>query len=865
MKKNNNIWMSGFFTKIFLNTQWKIQLTKTGILLNESVIDWKGVENTSIQKGVIWDQISIKHTNGEELIRGLSKSVSAIVILCLQTVRKSQETIQIINTRYKKESYFRNSELLKIRNHLPPKEQLIKLLNSQKINLDILIAEKEQSVLSDLINENKGFINEWNRSFIKKEMHNFANYFKSVESEPLTEEQIKASIIMEDNNLLIAAAGSGKTSVIVSKLGYLIQKEYAKPEEILILSFNNKVKDEINHRINKSLSDVLKNRTSPIVHTFHSYGFSVIKDGKVNKRTPAWISSEAKTLSHIKTLFYMVLRNNPEIAAEIAFFITFNDIDEDKEVSDVLRNSKTDSIDQLSKLTHEDIRQNAIDELVTLAGKHVRSFQELKISNWLTLFGIEYNYEKDLSIEGIDNYRPDFYYGRIKCWHEHFGINKFGKAPSHFFKKGKMSYEDTVKQKRKLLDKAEVNWFETTSADFYDNTWHLKLGSKLKEFGENPEFIGWDRYQLIVKKFNKENKSNDFSEFPLISLLLSSIKHFKNNQLTSDDIEKKISNIKGNDRYKRFFKIFKTIYEEYEKDLKAENHIDFEDMLSESTKLISENKITHPFKFILIDEFQDMSNSRANLIQALKKQNPDTILFGVGDDWQSIYRFTGSDSSNMLDFEKKFGFSSINKLNKTFRFNQGIADISSEFILKNNLQITKEVTANNPGRKNRVRYYGHEKIRTHPPIDTVDFDRKLLTQLETIKSHAISKNIRVSVALLGRYHYLKPGNLDTLIYQYQNWIDLSFSTIHSAKGLGWDFVVILGMDESFPLTKQDDDLLSLFMIQPDIYPDAEERRLFYVALTRAKIAVILLGYNKNRSSFILELNDTQFQEVISFT
>ena len=203
-------------------------------------------------------------------------------------------------------------------------------------------------------------------------------------------------------------------------------------------------------------------------------------------------------------------------------------------------------------------------------------------------------------------------------------------------------------------------------------------------------------------------------------------------------------------------------------------------------------------------------------------------------------------------------------MNKTFRFNQGIADISSEFILKNKLQLAKEVTANNPGRKNRVRYFGHEKIRNLPTRDTKDFDRVLLNQLKSIKAHALSKNTKVTVALLGRYNYLKPDNFDELVFQYRNWLDISFSTIHSAKGLGWDFVVILGMDHKFPSTKSDDDLLSLFMIQPDIYPDAEERRLFYVALTRAKVAVILLGNEEKPSSFLFELNETKFQDVISF-
>ena len=416
-----------------------------------------------------------------------------------------------------------------------------------------------------------------------------------------------------------------------------------------------------------------------------------------------------------------------------------------------------------------------------------------------------------------------------------------------------------------MLNKAKVNWFETTSADFYDGTWHIKLHDKLKEFGEIPDFIGWERYQHIVRKFNRENDNNDFSEAPLITLLLTSIKHFKNNQLTFDDVEKKIATKNEKDRFIRFFKIFKAIYSEYQRDLTSENNIDFEDMLNEATRIISVNQVTHPFKFILIDEFQDMSNSRAKLIQALKHQSPDTILFGVGDDWQSIYRFAGADQANMINFDEKFGFTKITKLTKTFRFNQGIADISSEFIQKNRQQIKKNVSAVDTGRKNRIRYIGHEKIKRFPAHNSASFDRALASQLNIIREYAIKKTKptkKITVALLGRYHYLKPNDFDSLKREYSEWLDVSFSTIHSAKGLGWDFAVILGMDKHFPSTKIDDEVLSLFISQPEDFPHAEERRLFYVALTRAKKAVILLGDIAEPSIFINELSNSEFEDVV---
>lgn len=869
-----NLWTASFLSKFLNGSNWRIQLFEEGFELNKLIIKWSEIESATLKKGFIWNKIIVKLREKEIQIEGLPKKLSRILIICFENMGRLQKTIHLLSIRFEKEIYLRNVEFLEIQSITPNKEKLFQLFNSKEVNADILIAKNNQNLLLNIANGDRSDIQNWNSAFIKNEMFKYASYFKSLETEPLTDEQIKSSIIMEDNNLLIAAAGSGKTSVIISKLGYLIQKNYAKPEDILVLSFNNKVKDEINLRINRSLKNVLKDKMCPIVHTFHSYGYSVIKDGNLNKRTPAWMSSEAKTLSHLKSIFYKVIKENNAIAAEIALFIIWDGIDnkDENEISNLFHITETSSIEQLSKLTLKDINPESISNHKTLLGKYVRSVQELKISNWLILFGIENKYEKNIPINGLDDYRPDFYYSKINCLHEHFGINKFGKAPTYFFKNGKMSYEDTVKLKRASLKKAKVKWFETTSEDFYNDTWHIKLDAYLREFGEKPNFIGWDKYQKIVGEFNKENDGTDFLETPFITLLLSSIKHFKNNQFTFEDIDKKISKLERKYRYQSFFKIFKAIFEEYEKSLAEDDCIDFEDMLNLSTALLNENKVRHSFKFILVDEFQDMSNSRAGLIQALKQQDQKTILFGVGDDWQSIYRFAGSDASNMINFEQKFGFSSINKLSKTFRFNQGIADISSEFILKNDLQILKEVTANSSARKNKLRYIGHEKIKQKKVLiegkfvfkkDSKDFDRLLLSQLEIIKSYAVNKNTKVSVALLGRYHYSKPDNLDVLIYKYQDWLDISFSSIHSSKGLGWDFVVILGIDGSFPSTKIDDDVLSLFMSQPDKYPFAEERRLFYVALTRAKIAAILLGDKDNHSLFLDELENTKYQDVIS--
>jgi DNA helicase-4 len=560
-----------------------------------------------------------------------------------------------------------------------------------------------------------------------------------------------------------------------------------------------------------------------------------------------------------------------KLALDAALFITFNAIDETEEVLRLFSATKSESLNQIAKLTHEDIEPSAIKIHKTLNNKIVRSGQEFKICNWLILHDINYEYEKHLDIKEISDYHPDFYYPDSDCWHEHFGINKYGKAPMHFSLNRPLSYEEMVRRKRKFLNQNKIRWFETTSADFYDDSWYASLDRSLKEFGEKPQFIGWERYRTKVHKFNKDNKEEDdglYSELPLINLISIAIKHFKNNQLTFDDIDNKISSTKNKLRCISFLKIFKAIFTEYQNELKADNSIDFEDMISESTRLIDLNKVKHQFKVILVDEFQDMSNSRSRLIQSLKKQNIETIFFAVGDDWQSIYRFAGSDISNMVNFESKFGFTSINKLNMTFRFNQGIADVSSEFIQKNPLQIKKSVTSINLGRKNKIRKIFHSPVSEFDPntkrwIKTPEsFNRELLNQLNIVEAYAASKGTKVSVAFIARYHFLKPDHFDDLSKTFKKYLNIIFTTMHSSKGLGFDFVFIFGMNSAFPSKRTDDEIITMFMPEPDNFEFCEERRLFYVALTRAKKAVMLFIDDGKPSPFILELSSSKYLDVI---
>jgi DNA helicase IV len=232
----------------------------------------------------------------------------------------------------------------------------------------------------------------------------------------------------------------------------------------------------------------------------------------------------------------------------------------------------------------------------------------------------------------------------------------------------------------------------------------------------------------------------------------------------------------------------------------------------------------HNFKLILVDECQDMSQERAKLIKALLNKSPDANLFAVGDDWQSIYRFTGSDIDVFTRFANHFGVAATNYLAQTFRSNQGISDIAAAFVQKNPSQMTKRVKAHDSASDGAV------VVRQYTTLE--EMDRVCRGSLEEIAKLAGSGK-RISVFLLARYRLQRPQALEEWQRQFPMF-DITCRTVHSSKGLEADYVIVLRLHTgsyAFPSEISDDPLLQLVMPQAESFPNAEERRLFSVAMT----------------------------------
>lgn len=843
-------WESGFLARLFVGAKWSIHVSNKGISLNGNTSKWIELSNSRITKGIFWSNLTFDSAKGKSLINGISHQLAQELDIAITNISKFAEAKKLLDTFKAKDNYFRYKNIKEIVSKASFRPNLQSLRNLSILKPCLSTVLNEIHSIDKLVQGDYSEINQWNKTFIKNEKVKYADFFNNIEKNPLTDEQIESAIVMEDRNLVIAAAGSGKTSTLVAKVGYLVKKGYVRSDEILILSFNNKVKDEIQSRISTSLGLDEEDFASPVVDTFHGLGYK-IRNTHSPKRLAPWTSTDAALNNQISEIFTELIEKNSALAEYAAQFISLYQGEPEEEIKSLFNSTDSISIDALTKHQFGSISNNFIKLHRTLSKNTVRSFQEMRIANWLTLHGIEFNYEQQFDEWPSDpwagGYRPDFYYPKSDCWHEHFGLNKFGKAPESWAMTGKKSYEQITAEKIKLLETAGVNWFQTLSAHFNDWTWIEVLSSSLIRFGENPKFIGWKNYQELAK-------DTPYSEESIIKLLGIAIRHFKGNRLELQTVEQKILNITHNARFRAFFEIFKPVFYEYQNRLLARDEIDFEDMLLNACDLLESNSYRHSYKVILVDEFQDMSNARAHMVKAMISQSDDIVLFAVGDDWQSIYRFAGSDISVMTNFQENFGYTNTTYLSDTFRCNQGIADIATQFILKNPAQISKTVNATSKARANSVRVIFHSG---NP-------DSAIYAQLESLNKWAISKNTVIDVCLLGRYNFLEPPIFTALAQMFKDRINLYFSTIHSSKGLGFDAVIVLGMTDKpgsdFPSARQDDPVLSIFMPQGDQLEFAEERRLFYVALTRAKKMVSLITPKHEASSFIRELLKTSLTD-----
>lgn len=273
--------------------------------------------------------------------------------------------------------------------------------------------------------------------------------------------------------------------------------------------------------------------------------------------------------------------------------------------------------------------------------------------------------------------------------------------------------------------------------------------------------------------------------------------------------------------------------------LKTENAVDFSGLIHQAIVILEKGRFVSPWKHILVDEFQDISPQRAALLAALRKQNSHTTLFAVGDDWQAIYRFSGAQLSLTTAFHQTFGDGDRCDLDTTYRFNNRIGEIANRFIQQNPHQLKKPLNSLTTGDKRAV---------------TLLDETQLDALLDKLSGYAKADE---RILVLARYHHLTPTSLEKAATRWPK-LQLDFMTIHASKGQQADYVIIVGLQEGsdgFPAPARESIMEEALLPVVEDFPDAEERRLLYVALTRARHRVWLLYNRANPSRFVEALKD----------
>lgn len=748
-----------------------------------------------------------------------------------------------------------------------------------------------------------------NERYINQELKDNSDLFDDLDGKSLDSQQREAIVVDEDAVKVIAGAGSGKTFTIQGKVKYLTEKRDVDPSEILAISFSNASVDDLKERIAEPID----------IKTFHKVGKDILTQYNQYSRPD---TSALKRI--IKRYLTKKALKNEDISKKLieffSFYINVPPSDDDiKYEGDLLDWQEGVDFSTLKRRFKNKQRE-------TLNNEIVRSYEELYIANFLFIYGIKYTYEKIYSYPNknferefnkfkeflfsfneeipdelknditkdllnltdifeeyeIKDYLPDFYLDDYNIYIEHFGLNR--NCENHLI--GGKSSEEYVKEmewKRKVHKKYGTTLIETFSYYQSENRLLTRLAEKLQAQGVEFNEIDYrEVYRILL-----ENKTiKEWEDF--IVLLKTFIELFKGNNYDETKFKEFYDYVGGlkdsfsKDRTIAFLKIVEEIYNNYEAYLLKIKKIDFNDMINKASDCIVKNGLDLPYKYIIVDEYQDTSFTRYNLLRNICDSIGAKIMV-VGDDWQSIYSFSGCDVNIFTKFDNFFDVCETRYIEKTYRNSQQLIDASSNFVMKNPDQTRKELKS-----FKSLKY----------PIKLVNFDNDFD---EILKFELIIKNIinqstfkNKKILILGRnnkdiFNLLKNFNVENeygkrkfeilgdedklrrnkfvkIVYRESPDVNIEYRTVHQSKGLECDNVILINLKNwkaGFPNKMVDDPVLNFVKRNGDSFSYAEERRLFYVALTRTKNNVYLLAPYFKSSVFVQELKTDANVELLN--
>ena len=719
-------------------------------------------------------------------------------------------------------------------NHYKPHFQEAYSLVKKLEAFNITLSETISKFINDFGVINK-LVKQHNEGVITFLLDTHKDFFDHCLKYPLDQQQRRSIVSEEDNCLVVSSAGSGKTSSIIGKVKYLTDVKGIAPHRILLISYTNKAAAELTERM---ATDGLKG------YTFHKLAIDII--GRATGIKPSICDN---TDALFIDIYHTLLGNKAFKNSVVEYFIDYQTNETDWE------KRKNERQEQLSE--QKNVQLKAMFPDMDGRAIYVRSEQEQKICFVLSSLGVKFRYEEayehQLADEMHSQYRPDFsiYFEQKgvtkRIYLEHFGVDEHSLVPAWFAKDKNITYEeanqkynDGITWKKAAHEKFGTQLLVTSSADFHYSDIRDKLRKLLDDAGVPiQEKTDEELYDLVLPKGSKQEKAFIRLVVTFVTLVKSSCKSVKDvlKRAKYAEDERSVFIIKN---------IFQPVYERYISALRDNNQIDFTDAILQATEIC---RVSRPveYDYIIVDEFQDISVDRYNFLKVLREGNPPAKLYCVGDDWQSIYRFSGSDMALFNQFSEYFGATEINKIETTYRFGEPLVSLSSHFIQRNKSQIQKDIHSFSSEMKTELEFYSYDRR------DYCNTIGQLVASIPSDKS----------IFLLGRYSFddyylsfmyqsIKEGNRFFYVIGGRK---IEFLTVHKSKGLEADYVILLQCNKDtygFPSLVSDDPVLNYVLTKSDQFPYGEERRLFYVAITRAKMKTFVLYDKRFPSVFVDE-------------
>lgn len=657
-------------------------------------------------------------------------------------------------------------------------------------------------------------------------------------------EQAAAIAAVENHVQVVARAGSGKTSTLVNRALFLQQHCGVSPNEMLLLAFNRKAVREIQERLTQKLNNLI-----PHVMTFHALGYALVQpEGKILFDEPDGEQSKSYALQSDVIASYV---RNPKYhdAIRALMMARFR-----RDWERIESGGYDKSPKEMLRYRHS-LPREAMD------GTYVKSFGEKVIANFLFEHDIQYRYERAFKWWDSSNYRPDFTLEQHNIVIEYFGLQ--GDPDYDALSDGKRKYWQNKTEWRFLEFFADILRYEGEAA-FCDHLKHTleSCGVKCNRLSEDeiwrrikdrPHTI--DRFTKAVVGFIQRCRKQSLNSEQLAEMIRC--------HPCADGIEQ------------QFLDLVQVFYRGYLERLQTTGEEDFDGLMQKAAQVVSAGQTIfrrqsgtgdlRRLRYVLIDEYQDFSDLFHRLISAIQVQNPQAQFFCVGDDWQAINGFAGSDLSFYQKFTQYFQAASTLKITTNYRSTSTIVRVGND--LMQGLGTPARVYQQTSGKVEIVNLDSFrptiKEKEEHRSDDFTPAVLRLLRKLIQDGKEVVllsRKNSLPWPIYDGQKSYASSGKtLDRFLELIRSYLPetsrsaVTISTAHGYKGLEKKVVILLdAVPCCYPLLHPD-------WIFTRILGDsleqiiAEERRLFYVALTRAVEQVFIITEGRNRSPFLDDL------------